>query len=110
VDPDLAAGQLFDPGGQVVQRDVHGSFDVRGVPFRIAAHVEDHDRAVAADGCQVGEVGDPVAAQPPARGPDVRPTVGGGLRPVDADPDQLALGPATRSGSGRAGSAALSGE
>ena len=88
----LAAGQLPDAVRQVMQRDVHGPVDVRGIPFTVTAHVEDDDRAVMADHGQSGEGCGLVIAQRLARGPGGRAAVGGGTRAVDADPDQLALG------------------
>ena len=90
--PQLAAGQFAGAARQVVQRDVDGPIDVRGVPFGVTAHVEDGDRTVVAHRGQPGEIRDRVAAQRLARGPRGRAAVGGGPRAVDADPHQFPLG------------------
>jgi hypothetical protein len=62
VHPDPAAGELAEPAGQLVQRDVQGALDPRGPPFGVTANVEQDRGRPAAGLLEGGEIRDRVGA------------------------------------------------
>src|ERR1019366_1208555 len=91
VHPDLAAGDLADPTGKVVQRYLQRPADVRRVPFPAAADVEHYPRPVRKGPRQRGEVADRVSPHRISARPALRRAGRGRLDSVDADADQVAL-------------------
>ncbi len=96
--PDLIPGDFADTGTQILQRDVQRAAEATAGPFECAAHVQDGDQAVAAHSGQVSETRDRERCQRLAAGPFLRGAVWGACEVVDADPGQVALAAATRSG------------
>ena len=92
VHPDLAGRHLVEPAGELVDRDVHRAVDPGAGVLVAAADVEDDHLAVAADPLEVGEGRRSGSVARLAVGPVARPAGRVRRGPVDADPDQLALG------------------